>query len=47
MKKKYQQKNPNAYDLSSRGINLPCAFNLTNKQIELICQGIKKILNFK
>jgi len=47
MKKKHQQKNPNAYDLSSRGINLPCAFNLTNKQIELICQGIKKILNFK
>lgn len=44
LRNKYQRKNPVAYDLSKRGINLPCAFNLTDGQINAICKGIKKIL---
>ena len=43
--KEYQLKNPVAYDVSSRGINLPGAFNLTEVQIERVCQGIRKILS--
>jgi perosamine synthetase len=36
--------NPRAYDISSRGINLPGAMNLTASQIEAVCDGIKTIL---
>ena len=42
---KYKGRNPNAYDISSRGINLSCAFNLTEAQIDSITNGIRKILN--
>ncbi len=35
---------PVAYDVSSRGINLPCAFSLTEEQIMRYAQGIKTIL---
>lgn len=35
---------PVAYDVSSRGINLPCAFTLTEEQIERYANGIKSIL---
>ena len=41
---KYKKKNPNAYDISSRGINLACAFNLSEIQIDAITDGIRKIL---
>jgi len=37
--------NPNAYDLSNRGVILPSAFNLTEKQIQAVCNGIKDILS--
>jgi perosamine synthetase len=40
----YKEKNPNAYDISSRGINLACAFNLSEKQIDAITDGIRTIL---
>lgn len=33
------------YDISNRGINLPCAFNLTREKMEFICNGIKKVLS--
>ncbi len=42
---KYKNKNLIAYDISSRGINLPCALNLTDDQIDAICNGIRKILS--
>jgi perosamine synthetase len=45
MEPKYKPRNPNAYDISSRGINLACAFNLTEKQIDAITWGIRTILN--
>lgn len=47
MQKKYQSKNPIAYDISNRGINLPGAANLGNEEIDFICDGIKKILNIE
>jgi perosamine synthetase len=43
--KKYEPLNPVAYDISLRGINLPGAANLTEEQIDRICDGIKVILN--
>jgi perosamine synthetase len=42
---KYRLRNPVAYDLSSRGINLPGALNLTEDQIDFVCNGIKKVLS--
>jgi len=44
-KEKYKTRNPVARDISSRGINLSCAFNLTDQQIKVLCLGIKKILS--
>jgi perosamine synthetase len=44
LKKDYSQTNTVAYDVSSRGINLPCAMNLEKDQLTAICDGIKKIL---
>ena len=41
----YEPKNPVAYDISARGVNLPCAMNLTDEQIKFIAEGIKKMLN--
>lgn len=40
----YAPQNPVAYDISDRGINLPGAFNLTTEQIDIVCDGIKRIL---
>lgn len=37
--------NPVAYDISSRGINLPCALNLTEKDLDNYTKGILKVLN--
>jgi perosamine synthetase len=47
LEEKYKGKNPHAYDISSRGINLSCAFNLTEQQIDAITDGIQKILKAK
>lgn len=44
MKEKYEPLNPRAYDISARGINLPGALNLTEDQIDAVCDGVKKIL---
>jgi perosamine synthetase len=40
----YRPKNPCAYDVSERGINLPGALNLTQDQIETYCRGLRSIL---
>lgn len=39
------QDNPVAYDISERGINLPCALSLTEEEIALYSQHIKEILS--
>ena len=39
-----RNENPNAFDVSDRGITLPCHYNLTDDQIDFICDGIRKIL---
>lgn len=39
-----RQLNPVAYDVSGRGINVPCALNLTEADIETYCQGIRTLL---
>ena len=41
----YRHRNPTAYDISTRGINLPGALNVTEDQIIAVCDGIKKVLN--
>jgi perosamine synthetase len=43
-REKYEPLNPVAYDISSRGINLPGAANLTFEQMVKVCDGIKSIL---
>lgn len=44
LENKYRLLNPQAYDISSRGINLPGALILTEDQIEAVCNGIRTIL---
>lgn len=39
-----EKENPNAYDISNRGITLACSYNLNMDQITRICEGIKIIL---
>ena len=41
---RFASKNPNAYDISNRGINLPGALNLRESQMDFVCSGIRKIL---
>jgi perosamine synthetase len=36
--------NPIAYDVSARGINLPSALNISEPQIDEMCNGIRRIL---
>jgi perosamine synthetase len=43
-REKYEVLNPVAYDISNRGINLACAMNLTEEQIDAQCNAIRKIL---
>lgn len=40
-----KEKNPVAYDISSRGITLPGALIMKEEDIDEYCNGIKKILN--
>ncbi len=42
--KEHRKINPIAYDISARGINLPSPLNITQEQIDYICQEIKLIL---
>lgn len=44
-REKYERLNAVAYDICSRGINLPGAANLTEGQIDRVCEGIKTILS--
>ncbi len=44
---RYRPGNPAAYDISSRGINLSCAMNLTDEQIRFIAGGIRRILGME
>ena len=39
-----RQRNPVAYDVSERGINLPSAFNVTEQDIDRVCDGIRRLL---
>ena len=39
-----RKRNPVSYDISERGITLPCALNLTQIQLETIKSGIRKLL---
>ena len=43
--KKYESVNLNAYDISSRGICLPCSLNLEEEQIEHYCKVLKTLLS--
>jgi perosamine synthetase len=43
--KEHKEKNHIAYDISSRGINLPCALNLTEYDLDRYSLGIKKLLD--
>jgi perosamine synthetase len=38
------EENPNAYDVSERGITLACDYSLNDEQIDFICDGIRTIL---
>lgn len=40
----YRERNPVAYDLADRGINLPGALNLTDEQIRRVSRGVKTLL---
>ena len=41
---RYRPLNPQSYDISARGINLPGALNLTSDQIDAICDAIKTVV---
>jgi perosamine synthetase len=43
-REQYEPRNPLAYDICSRGINLPGAANLTEDQMFRVCEGIQTIL---
>jgi perosamine synthetase len=43
----YRPRNPQAYDICARGINLPGALILTEEQIDTVCDGVRKILREK
>lgn len=40
----YETRNPVAYDVSVRGINLPGALNLIADQIDAVCDGVRRII---
>jgi perosamine synthetase len=44
IEERYRTRNPQAYDISARGINLPGALNLTEDQIDVVCDGIKRVV---
>ena len=47
MENSYKKNNQNSYDISNRGVNLPGAYNLTDKNLYFICDSIKKVLDEK
>lgn len=44
LKSKYKLLNPNAYDISKKGINLPSALSLEEDDIKYYCEQFTKIL---
>ncbi len=42
----WKDKNSIAYDISERGINLPCALNLTEDDLDAYSDGLHKLLGF-
>jgi len=40
----YRARNPVAYDVCSRGVNLPGALLLTEEQIDFVCEAVRKVL---
>ncbi len=40
----HRERNPVAYDLSNRGINLPGAFTVTDAQIDAYCGAVRRVL---
>jgi perosamine synthetase len=42
-----RRNNPVAYDVSSRGINLPCALNLTEEALDRYCDGVRELLGVR
>jgi len=40
----YRPRNPRAYDIGSRGINLPGALIMTEEQIDRVCAGVRRLL---
>jgi perosamine synthetase len=38
--------NPVAYDVSEHGINLPCALNLTEADLDAMSDGLHRILGY-
>ncbi len=41
---KYEQVNLISYSISKKGINLPCALNITDEQIKSYCSALKSII---
>jgi perosamine synthetase len=41
-----RRKNPVAYDVSERGINLPCAFNLSGADLDRMSEGVHRLLGY-
>jgi perosamine synthetase len=39
--------NPVAYDISERGINLPCALNLTEHDLDVVGRGVRRLLGYQ
>lgn len=42
--KENEYKNPNSYDVSNRGVNLPGSARLNDDDMKFICDGIRKVL---
>lgn len=40
----YRARNPRAYDICARGINLPGALVMTEEQVDVVCDGVRRIL---
>ena len=43
MESAFRPRNPVAYDICSRGVNLPGALNLTEGQLDFVCDGVRRV----
>ena len=44
--KKYHELNPVSYKISNNGINLPCALNIQEREIDIISKAIHELLEY-